>query len=244
MKEGVVRGSPCARRLLVLVTGVLLLGSALASAEIRMEERDGVLYIKNVEPLAAAAPGKPAAAASDSYRPLIRAAAERHALAPALVESVIRVESNFQPRAVSPKGARGLMQLMPETAAQLGVQNVFDVRENIEASVRHLRHLMDRYQGNLSLALAAYNAGVDAVARYRGIPPYAETQAYVARILRLLQEAGVPTGADAAPGRAIPAASRVLYRYEARDGQVIFTNLPIDRLSPWTRALLEGSSTR
>src|SRR5437870_3588301 len=103
-----------------------------------MEERDGVLYVKNVEPPAAAAPSKPgAASAPDSYRPLIRDAAARHALAPALVEAVIRVESNFQPRAVSPKGARGLMQLMPETAAQLGVQN-FDVRENIEAGVGHL----------------------------------------------------------------------------------------------------------
>src|SRR5437016_10940118 len=152
-----------------------------------MDERDGVLYVKNVEPPAAAAPSKPgAASASDSYRPLIRDAAARHALAPALVEAVIRVESNFQPRAVSPKGARGLMQLMPETAAQLGVQTGFDVLENIEAGVRHLRYLMDRYQGNFSLALAAYHAGVEAVARYGGIPPFAETRAYVARILSLL----------------------------------------------------------
>jgi soluble lytic murein transglycosylase-like protein len=137
-----------------------------AAAEIRMEERDGVLYVKNVEPPAAAALLKPATAATpDSYRALIRDAAERHALVPALVESVIRVESNFQPRAVSPKGARGLMQLMPETAAQLGVRNVFDARKNVEAGVRHLRDLMDRYQANTSLALAAYNAGVEAVAR-------------------------------------------------------------------------------
>jgi hypothetical protein len=86
------------------------------------------------------------------------------------------------------------------------VQNVFDMRENVEAGVRHLRDLVDLYRGNLAFSLAAYNAGADAVARHGGIPPYAETQAYVARILRLLQEAGVPTSADAASGRGISAA--------------------------------------
>jgi soluble lytic murein transglycosylase-like protein len=125
------------------------------------------------------------------------------------------------------------MQLMPETAAQLGVQNVFDVRENIEAGVRHLRYLMDRYQGNLSLALAAYNAGVGAVARDGGIPPFAETRAYVARILSLLEQT------DAARSRETPAASRTLHRYEGRDG-VVYSNLPIERLSSATRAILEG----
>src|SRR5256885_6993946 len=82
-------------------------------------------------------------------------------------------------RAVSSKGARGLMQLMPATAAQLGVRNVFDAHQNIEGGVRHLRHLVG-YGGNLALALAAYNAGVEAVTRYGGIPPFAQTQAYVA----------------------------------------------------------------
>ena len=150
-----------------------------------MEERDGVLYVRDVEPAQVVAPqpsfppGEPVATQTVApYRDLIRAAAARHALAPELVESVIRVESNFQARAVSPKGARGLMQLMPATAAQLGVRNVFDVHQNIEGGVRHLRHLVDRYGGNLALALAAYNAGVEAVGRYGGIPPYAETQMY------------------------------------------------------------------
>lgn len=198
-----------------------------------MEERDGVLYVKNVEPPARSV-GTSASSGSDSYGPLIREAAERHAVAPALVESVIRVESNFQPRAVSPKGARGLMQLMPETAAQLGVRNVFDARENIEAGVRHLRHLMDRYQGNTSLALAAYNAGVDAVARYGGVPPYAETRAYVARILSMVQQSGVQIGGQS------PIAARALYRYEGRDGRVVYSNLPIERLSSATREILEG----
>jgi len=225
------------RSTIVCVVGVCtLLIAERAAAEFRMEERDGVLYVKNVEPPPAVALSKAGAAAAtpDSYRPLIRHAAERNGLAPALVESVIRVESNFQPRAVSPKGARGLMQLMPATAAQLGVRNVFDVRENVEAGVRHLRYLMDRYEGNVSLALAAYNAGVDAVARYGGIPPFAETRAYVARILSLLEQTG------ASGSRETPAAARALYRYEGRDGGVVYSNFPIDRLSSATRAILEG----
>ncbi len=160
----------------VVAVGVIALMSCRVGAEIRMDEHYGVLYVKNVEPpLAASKPGT--AATPDSYRSFICDAAARHALAPALVESVIRVESNFQPRAVSPKGARGLMQLMPETAAQLGVQNVFDVRENIEAGVRPLRYLMDRYQGNLSLALAATTPVWRRSPVMVAFPPFAETRA-------------------------------------------------------------------
>jgi len=218
-----------------LVIAAILLVPSAAAAEIRMEERDGVLYIQNVEPPQVVAPqppsspGEPVATQTLApYRDLIRAAAARHGLAPELVESVIRVESNFEARAVSPKGARGLMQLMPATAAKLGVRNVFDARQNIEGGVRHLRHLVDRYDGNLALALAAYNAGVEAVGRYGGIPPYPETQAYVARVLRLRQRAG-PSGS---------AEAQVLYRYEAADGHVVYSNLPIDKLSVTVREML------
>ncbi len=206
-----------------------------ARAEIRMEERDGVLYVQDVKPpqLVAPQPASPpgervVTKTAPPYRDLIRAVAARHGLAPELVESVIRVESNFEVRAVSPKGARGLMQLMPATAAKLGVRNVFDGRENIEGGVRHLRHLVDRYGGNLALALAAYNAGAEAVGRYGGIPPYPETQAYVARVLRLVQRAAPSPSAEA----------RVLRRYEAADGHVVYSNLPIDQLSVTVRELL------
>jgi soluble lytic murein transglycosylase-like protein len=229
------------RSLVLLVPAVLLLAYGPAAAEFLMQERDGVLYIKNVEPPRPAVAENPGTAVA--YRELIRAAAARYTLAPELVEAVIRVESNFEPRAVSPKGARGLMQLMPATAALLGVRNVFNVAENIDGGVRHLRDLVDRYQGNLALALAAYNAGADAVARHGGIPPYAETQAYVRRILRRLEHAGVPTRAQTAGGAAAMGA-RVLYRYEALDGQVVYSNLPIDRLSASTRDLLRGSGVR
>jgi len=229
--RGRPRGKPHRATLLLLAIASALVLVRPAFAEFRMEERDGVLYVKNVDPPAAATPAPRGVAASlDYYRPLIRNAAERNGLAPALVESVIRVESNFQPRAVSPKGARGLMQLMPATAAQLGVRDVFDVRQNIEAGARHLRYLMDRYQGNLELALAAYNAGVEAVARSGGIPPYAETQAYVTRILNLLNDTS---------GRQSPIAARALYRYEGRDGGIVYSNLPIEQLSSATREILE-----
>jgi len=117
----------------------------------------------------------------------IRDAAERYGVPIKLVSAVIRAESGFNPRAVSPKGARGLMQLMPTTAATLGVRNSFDPRENIEGGVRHLRGLIDRFPNNLPLALAAYNAGDAAVERFGGIPPYAETRNYVSRILQIVK---------------------------------------------------------
>ena len=130
----------------VVAVGVIALMPSRVGAEIRLEERDGVLYVTNVEPRQAVVAAEPAASSTERsvprppapYADLIRAAAARHGLAPELVESVVRAESNFDARAVSPKGARGLMQLMPTTAAQLGVRNVFDVRQNIEGGVRHL----------------------------------------------------------------------------------------------------------
>ncbi len=216
-----------------LSLGAVALAHAPGYAEIRLEESNGVLYVQNIEsavaavtatsPVEANVPRPPA-----PYGDLIRAAAVRHGLAPELVESVIRVESNFEARAVSPKGARGLMQLMPATAAKLGVRNAFDGRQNIEGGVRHLRHLVDRYGGDVTLALAAYNAGVEAVGRYGGIPPYPETQAYVARVLRLVQRATPSPSAEA----------RVLRRYETADGHVVYSNVPIDKLSVTVREML------
>jgi soluble lytic murein transglycosylase-like protein len=144
----------------------------------------------------------------------IREVAARHGVAADLVEKVIRVESAFNPRAVSNKGAQGLMQLMPRTASSLGVRDVFDPRENIDGGVRHLRYLLDKYPGNVSLALAAYNAGEKAVDQYGGIPPYAETQQYVQKILG-------PGGAG--NGKAVRS---VVYRYTESDGTVTITNIP------------------
>lgn len=115
---------------------------------------------------------------------VVETASGTYRLDPDLVNSVIRAESGFNVRAVSPKGARGLMQLMPQTASQLGVQNAFDPQANVEGGTRYLRELLERYNFDLIKALAAYNAGPDRVEQYGGVPPYYETKAYVARIVR------------------------------------------------------------
>ncbi len=117
-------------------------------------------------------------------RALAIAAARRHGLDPDLVLAVIAVESAFRPDAVSPKGAQGLMQLMPRTAASLGVKDALDPRQNVDGGARHLRFLVDLYGGDLRKALAAYNAGQGAVARHGGVPPYRETREYVKKVLK------------------------------------------------------------
>jgi hypothetical protein len=119
----------------------------------------------------------------------IRETARRHGVSEALVAAIIAVESEYNPRAVSRRGAQGLMQLMPATASSLSVDDPFDPRENIEAGVRHLRRLLDRFDHNLPLVLAAYNAGEQAVLRYRGVPPYRETRQYISRVLRRVERA-------------------------------------------------------
>src|ERR1700733_9059146 len=115
----------------------------------------------------------------------IEQAAARHNVDPNLVRAVVKVESNFNPNALSRKGAMGLMQLMPSTARQLNVKNPFDPEQNVDAGVRHLKKLLESYGGDIKLTLAAYNAGAGAVARSSGVPRYAETQNYVRRITNL-----------------------------------------------------------
>ena len=126
----------------------------------------------------------PVAERPQSLNEVIDTIGNRHHIDPDLINSVIRAESGFKPHAVSPKGAQGLMQLMPHTASQLGVANAFDPKANVEGGTRYLRELLERYNFDLVKALAAYNAGPHRVEQYRGVPPYYETRAYVASIIR------------------------------------------------------------
>jgi soluble lytic murein transglycosylase-like protein len=117
------------------------------------------------------------------YDNLVRSIAQKYRVEHTLIHSIIRAESNYDRFAVSPKGALGLMQLMPATAIQYGVKNVFDPRDNIEGGVKYLKDLIKLYNGNTKLVLAAYNAGQEAVKKYNGIPPYRETKNYIYKIM-------------------------------------------------------------
>jgi soluble lytic murein transglycosylase-like protein len=157
----------------------------------------------------------PLSRAARAYDDLITEHASRHGISPELVRAVIQAESGFNPRAVSPKGAMGLMQLMPATARDLGVENPFHPGENIRAGVAYLARLLSRFKQNVELALAAYNAGPHRVDQYDGVPPYRETQAYVKKI----------TGA----AKAVTPPEPLIYKWiELVDGQpkTRYSNVP------------------
>jgi soluble lytic murein transglycosylase-like protein len=124
---------------------------------------------------------------ANSYESLIRSASSRYSVDPDLIRAIIKVESDFDSTARSHKGATGLMQLMPETARLHNVEDLYDPSANIEGGVRHLKLLLGKYQGDIELSLAAYNAGIKAVEKHGGIPPFAETRDYVRRVLNYYQ---------------------------------------------------------
>lgn len=156
--------------------------------------------------------------------PIVREIAASHGLDPNLVDLVIRMESGYNPRAVSHKGAQGVMQLMPATASLYGVSDVFDARQNIEGGVQYLRDMLLRYQSNLSLALAAYNAGPGAVDRYGGVPPFRETRNYVDSILGAYRGGASPLlgGGFGTSVRRGPPPRAV----QDADGRVVISNVP------------------
>jgi hypothetical protein len=150
-------------------------------------------------------PAPPQPPAATSLQDIVAAAASRYGVDAGLITSVIAVESNFDPKAISPKNARGLMQLLPETAARLGVKDIFDPKENIDAGTRYLRDLLETYHNNLTLALAAYNAGPDRVQQYGNVPPFRETVSYVRRVKRTYEKN--KASAPASPNAATPNAA-------------------------------------
>jgi soluble lytic murein transglycosylase-like protein len=158
---------------------------------VRVDRRTGKLVRTPVvagNPTPKAAPSSNTAPPSPQISALVEQASKTHNVDPLLVNSVIQVESNYNQYAVSPAGAQGLMQLMPGTAKMLGVSNIFDAKENIEAGVRYLKSLQDQFKDD-RLALAAYNAGPNAVEKYKWVPPYQETQNYVREVGRRYEEA-------------------------------------------------------
>jgi len=153
---------------------------------------DEVPYPEPQAPANEADSAKPPVPASGSaalretiYSELINATAQTHGVDPILVQALIQVESNYQPRARSSKGAMGLMQLMPAVAREYKVRNAYDPKSNLDAGIRKLKSLLEKWGGDVGLALAAYNAGDGAVSKFNGIPPYRETQNYVSRILAI-----------------------------------------------------------
>ena len=150
-------------------------------------------------------PAAPAPASNQTpYHELVLAAASRYGVDAELISSVMEVESHFDPKAVSPKNARGLMQLLPETAARLGVKDIFDPKENIEGGTRYLKELLQLYNNDLTLALAAYNAGPDNVQKYGNVPPFHETESYVKQVKKKYQK-NKSAPATKAPAQQAPA---------------------------------------
>jgi hypothetical protein len=155
-----------------------------------------------------------------AYVDIINTACGRHGIDPALVHAIVKVESDFNPYALSRKGAMGLMQLMPQTAEVMNVGNSFNPNENIDGGVKYLRYLIDRYEGNLPLALAAYNSGETAVKKFGTIPPYRETQNYVQRIMKIYN------------GSELAFRPRcTIYKYYGEDGALMLTDDPSKQIN-------------
>jgi soluble lytic murein transglycosylase-like protein len=192
--------------------GVVLTNVPPASGSGRLLHDEAHRRRDAAEPRRQAAPSGPR-----PYADTVRRVADRYGLDQDLVHAVISVESAYDPRAVSPRGAVGLMQLMPATAAELGVHDLTDPHDNIVGGVRHLRRLMDRYDGDLVLSLAAYNAGMAAVDRHGGVPPYRETMDYVRRVRRRYQGDGRAADRHGA---------EPIYSYEDGSGALVFTHYP------------------
>ena len=150
--------------------GVMHFTNAPTSSKFKLFMRERKLFISKLD--------------SNQFDPIIADASKKYGLEAPLIKAVIKAESDFDPNAISNKGARGLMQIMPMNYRLLNVENPFDPYQSIEAGARYLRDMMDRYNGKLNLSLAAYNAGPGAVDRHGGVPPYQETEEYIERVMR------------------------------------------------------------
>ncbi|HWR97765.1 MAG TPA: transglycosylase SLT domain-containing protein [Candidatus Methanoperedens sp.] len=222
-----------------IALALLALAAPAAATLYSYTDEDGITHYTNLpsDPRFRKVPGStpPPAAGGGSacleaerYEGEITRLATDHGVDPALVKAVIKAESNYDNRAISRKGALGLMQLMPETARLRNVDNPFNPSENIEGGVRHLKYLLSTFD-DLRLVLAAYNAGENAVRKYGGVPPFPETKNYVAAVLSHYgRYSGLVAGGPAAPGAAAAAAARTaqIQSFVNEEGTRVFTNVP------------------
>ena len=166
-------------------------------------------------------------AVNSDYSSFVQKSALKYAIEPELIHAVIRTESNGNQRAVSKKGAMGLMQLMPSTASDMNVGNPFNPEENIEGGTRYLRYLIEKFNGNLTLAIAAYNSGPKTVEKYGNVPPILETRQYVSRVLALYN--GKRQYALSVPVEDNQVRPAPMYKIVLEDGTVLFTNSTLER---------------
>jgi len=224
---------------LIVLVGLVLLWTGPAFAEIYYQiEEHGVAHFTNAPKTSEFRVLQPGALPPTSrltpanIAELIEAFAAEHGIDSALIRAVIQVESNFNRKAVSRKGAQGLMQLMPSTIWRLSVGDAFDPHENIGAGVRYLRQLLEQFQGDLTLALAAYNAGEKAVLRYRGVPPYQETRDYVTKVLSLYRriQGGRSSNGLVKVAQAVvlppPPPPPTIYKAQEASGAILYSNIP------------------
>ncbi|TNF52235.1 DUF4124 domain-containing protein [bacterium] len=212
-------------RLIIILIVFFLTGLSTTSADIyKFVDKQGVIHYSNVPDNQSnkksltktskytlhSGRKKPPDKHQRRYRTIINTTSEKYNIAPSLLKAVIEVESNWNSQAVSKKGAQGLMQLMPDTSKSLKVGNPFNPEENIDGGAKYLKSLLDKYNGDLSLALAAYNAGPNRIDKFGGVPPIPETQKYVKKVL------GLYRGDKATP----------IYKVKIRNGTVLYTNIP------------------
>ncbi len=188
------------------------------------KKADRIIKEKTVSPTPQQKAVRKDSQGTSDYHSIIHEKATKYSLDPSLVKAVIKAESNWNERAVSRKGAMGLMQLMPTTANEMDVRNPFNPEENIEGGTRYLRYLLERYNGDLTLALAAYNAGPKRIDTYGSIPPITETRQYVNRVLSLYNGRLSYAFDGETPKQKRP---EPIYKVVLQDGTVLFTNSPL-----------------
>ncbi|MBI4654785.1 MAG: lytic transglycosylase domain-containing protein [Nitrospirae bacterium] len=218
-------------KVLLCLTGIFILimaSAAISYADIyRYVDENGVIHFTNTPPdkgyKKIISEGKKGyiknTVSPSSYHQIITEKSQKHNIEPSLVKAVIKAESNWDSTAVSRKGAIGLMQLMPYTAREMNVLNPFDPEENIEGGTRYLKYLLDKFNGDLTLAIAAYNAGPNTVEKFGGIPPIQETRQYVERILSLYN--------GKAPAPSSTKKPDIVYKVIYEDGTILYTNTPL-----------------